>query len=83
MTGQQMVGFILFFLFIAAIHCVMEGVEWYQAYKELREYKFLSPATLKRSTKMNWVGCVFTWIALGIVSPLMFIYKCIYNLFHI
>jgi hypothetical protein len=32
---------------------------------------------------MNWVGCILTWIALGIVSPLMFIYKCIYNLFHI
>lgn len=83
MTGQQVVGFILFFLFIAALPCIMEGAEWYQAYKELREYKFLSPATLKRSTKMNWVGCVLTWIALGIVSPLMFIYKCIYNLFHL
>ncbi len=82
-TPQQWAGIIIFFLFIAAVPCVAEGTEWYQAYRELREYKFLSPATLKRSTKMNWVGCVLTWLALGIVSPCMFIYKCIYNLFHI
>ncbi len=82
-TAQQCVGLILFFLFIAAFPCGIEGVEWYQAYKELREYKFLSPATLHRSTTMNWVGCTLTWIGLGLVSPLMFIYKCIYNLFHL
>jgi hypothetical protein len=76
-------GLILFFLFIAAVPCAAEGAEWYQANQELREYKFLSPATLKRGTKMNWVGCVLTWLAPGIVSPVMFVYKCIYNLFHI
>lgn len=83
MAPQQWVAVIIFFLFIAAIPCIAEGIEWKQATKELREYKLLSPATLKKGTKMNWVGCILTWIGLGIVSPCMFIYKCIYNLFHI
>lgn len=49
----------------------------------MKEYIFLSPATLKRNTKMNWVGCILTWMGIGIISPFMFIYKCIYNLFHL
>ena len=83
MAPQQIAGIILFFTFIAAFPCAIEGTTWYQCNQDEKEYKLLSPATLKRGTKMNWVGCVITWIAIGIVSPLMFIYKCIYNLFHI
>ncbi len=83
MAPQQWAGVILFFAFIAAVPCVFEASVWYEKRVDDLEYKFLSPATLKRSTKMNWVGCILTWLALGIVSPLMFIYKCIYNLFHL
>jgi hypothetical protein len=82
-TAQQWAGLILFFAFIAAMPCVIEASYWHNASLDKTEYKLLSPATLKRGTKMNWVGCVLTWLALGIISPLMFIYKCIYNLFHI
>ena len=82
-TAQQWAGIILFFAFIAAVPCVAEAGYWHNAFLDKQEYKFLSPATLKRSTKMNWVGCILTWLALGIISPLMFIYKCIYNLFHL
>ena len=82
-TTQQWAGLILFFAFIAAAPCCFEAAVWHEKHLEGVEYKFLSPATLKRGTKMNWVGCTLTWIGLGIVSPLMFIYKCIYNLFHL
>lgn len=83
MAAQQWAGLIPFFAFIAAAPCCFEASVWYEKRSDGKEYKFLSPATLKRGTKMNWVGCVLTWLALGLVSPLMFIYKCIYNLFHI
>ena len=82
-TAQQWAGIILFFAFIAAAPCVVEAGYWHNAFLDKTEYKLLSTATLKRGTKMNWVGCVLTWLALGVISPLMFIYKCIYNLFHI
>ena len=74
---------ILVVLFLLAVPCLAEVATWRGDTECGIEYKFLSPATLKRGTKMNWVGCILTWIGLGIVSPLMFIYKSIYNLFHI
>lgn len=83
MAPQQWAAVIIFFMFILAFPCAIEAAEWKGCCENEKEYKLLSPASLKRGTKMNWVGCVLTWIALGIVSPLMFIYKCIYNLFHI
>lgn len=82
-TTQQWVAIIIFFMFIAIFPCVFEAAVWKEKYDEGKEYHLLSPATLKRSTKINWVGCILTWLGLGIVSPLMFVYKCIYNLFHI
>lgn len=83
MAPQQIVGVILFFAFILIFPSAIEGAEWKDCSDRKKEYKLLSPASLKRGTKMNWVGCTLTWIGLGIVSPLMFIYKCIYNLFHL
>ena len=83
MAPQQWVAVIIFFAFILIFPCAIEGAEWKGCSDSNKEYKLLSPATLKRGTKMNWVGCVLTWIGLGIVSPCMFIYKCIYNLFHV
>lgn len=83
MNNGSIAAGIILLLFLLIFPCVLEGTAWKCESDKGQEYKFLSPATLKRGTKMNWVGCVLTWIALGIVSPLMFIYKCIYNLFHL
>ena len=83
MAVPQWVAVILFFTAILISPCAAEGAAWKACSDKGKEYKLLSPATLKRGTKMNWVGCILTWIALGIVSPCMFIFKCIYNLFHI
>ena len=47
------------------------------------EYALLSPARMKTHSTMNWFGCWACYILLGIISPLMFIIKSIYNLFHI
>ena len=78
-NGPILAGIILA-AFVLIFPCCIEGAIWKDG---KQEYLFLSPATLKRGTKMNWVGCVLTWIGLGMVSPCMFIYKCIYNLFHL
>jgi hypothetical protein len=83
MAPQQWAAVVILFTFILVFPRAIEIAEWKACFDNKEEYKLLSPATLKRNTKMNWVGCVLTWIALGIVSPCMFIFKCIYNLFHI
>lgn len=83
MTAQQIFAIIMFGLFILFLACYIEGAWWVDSHKNQKEYPCLSPATLKRCTKMNWVGCILTWLALGIVSPIMFVFKSIYNLFHI
>ena len=80
MENGPIIAGIILALFSLIFPCCIEGAIWRDG---KQEYLMLSPATLKRNTKMNWVGCTLTWLALGIVSPLMFIYKCIYNLFHI
>ena len=83
MSGHHILALVLLGLFILFLVCYIEIAWWIDSYKERKEYPCLSPATLKRSTKMNWVGCILTWLALGIVSPIVFAFKCIYNLFHI
>lgn len=83
MENGPIIAGILFVLFLLISACCIEGAIWRGESENGCEYKFLSPATLHRGTTMNWVGCILTWIGLGIISPLMFIYKCIYNLFHI
>lgn len=83
MAPQQWIAVSIFFAFILIFPCAIEASEWKDCCSNKKEYKLLSPASLKRSTTMNWVGCTLTWIGLGVVSPLMFIYKCIYNLFHL
>lgn len=83
MINGQIIAGILFAAFLLIMACCIEGADWKACSDSKKEYKYLSPATLHRGTTMNWVGCILTWIALGIVSPCMFIYKCIYNLFHI
>ena len=83
METREICAIIFMGVIVLIIPSFIEAGEWYNASQDTKEYKLLSPATLKRGTKMNWVGCVLTWLALGIVSPCMFLYKCIYNLFHI
>jgi hypothetical protein len=80
MEDGPIIAAIILAAFVLTFPCFLEGAIWKERGSD---YLCLSPATLKRGTKMNWVGCILTWLALGIVSPCMFIYKCIYNLFHI
>jgi hypothetical protein len=83
MENGPIIAGIILALFLLISPCCVEVAIWRDESENGCEYKFLSPATLKRCTRMNWVGCILTWIGLGLVSPLMFIYKCIYNLFHL
>lgn len=46
-------------------------------------YKCLTPIHLHYYTEMNWFGCYATWLLLGIVSPLVFIVKLGWFIFHI
>lgn len=46
-------------------------------------YKYLTPIHLHHWTKMNWFGCYASWILLGIVSPVAFVVKLCWFLFHI
>ena len=83
MVNGPIIAGILIAAVLSIMFCCTEGAIWRGEAENGAEYKYLSPATLHRGTTMNWVGCTLTWIGLGIVSPLMFIYKCIYNLFHL
>ncbi len=47
------------------------------------DYPVLTPFTLNDHTTMNWVGCYLTWIFLGLISPIVFIFKLFYFLFHL
>lgn len=83
MQLNEIIAIILLGFIYVGFGVGLEACKWADAFGEQKEYLFLSPATLKRSTKMNWVGCILTWIGLGIISPGMFLFKCIWNLFHV
>ena len=76
MVNGPIIAGILVAAVLSIMFCCTEGAMWREEAENGSEYKYLSPASLKRGTEMNWIG-------LGVVSPLMFIYKCIYNLFHL
>lgn len=46
-------------------------------------YTCLTPIHLHHYTKMNWFGCYATWLLLGIISPIIFIIKLGWFIFHI
>ena len=50
---------------------------------EYDSYVLMTPISLHKKTRMNWFGCVLTWIAFGLISPIAFIFKLFYFLFHL
>lgn len=46
-------------------------------------YTCLTPIHLHHYTKMNWFGCYAAWLLLGIISPIIFIIKLGWFIFHI
>lgn len=46
-------------------------------------YKCLTPIHFHHYTKMNWFGCYAVWLLLGIISPIIFIVKFGWFIFHI
>ena len=47
------------------------------------DYPLYSPIELKKSTTMNWFGVIVTFTLYSIISPIIFICKAVYWLFHI
>lgn len=46
-------------------------------------YTLATPISLHDCTDMNWPGCVLTWLIFALISPIMFIPKLCYFLFHL
>ena len=46
-------------------------------------YVLMTPISLHKNTRMNWFGCILTWIAFGLISPIVFVFKLFYFLFHL
>lgn len=46
-------------------------------------YTLATPISLHDYTEMNWIGCVLTWLMFALISPIMFIPKLCYFLFHL
>ena len=75
-------GFILFlWSIVAVVLTIIEAGTWGE--RDSREYVFLTPIHLHYWTKMNWFGCYASWILLGIVSPVIFVVKLCWFIFHI
>lgn len=69
MTNQEIVVIIIFSILIAVgTHLIY--VSWFLCQVEAEGDLLISPATLHRLTKMNWVGCIIYWV-IGIpLAPL-------------
>ena len=50
---------------------------------EAEDYTLMTPITLYENTEMNWFGCIACWLLFGLVSPIVFIFKLGYFLFHL
>lgn len=72
---------ILFFYAVAVLILSITEVELWGNSDE--SYTCLTPIHLHRYTKMNWFGCYATWLLLGIISPIIFIIKLGWFIFHI
>ena len=73
--------FILFLYAVAVLILSIIEVELWGNSDE--SYTCLTPIHLHHYTKMNWLGCYATWLLLGIVSPIIFIIKLGWFIFHI
>ena len=74
-------GFILFMY--AAVALVLTIIELGIMGADIESYPSATPITLHEYSDMNWVGCVCCWILLGLISPIAFVIKLFYFLFHL
>ena len=77
----EWLGFILF-LYAAAV-VILSILELGLWSDNDEHYTCLTPIHLHYYTKMNWFGCYATWLILGVVSPIVFIVKLGWFIFHI
>ena len=77
----EWLGFILF-LYAAAV-LILSLCEIGVWSDNDENYTCLTPIHLHHYTKMNWFGCYAAWLLLGIFSPLVFIVKLGWFIFHI
>lgn len=77
----EWLGFILFlYACLVVILSVTEIEIWG---KDDESYTCLTPIHLHHYTNMNWFGCYATWLLLGVASPIIFIVKLGWFIFHI
>lgn len=50
---------------------------------DMDNYTLATPISLHDCTEMNWIGCILTWLIFALISPIMFIPKLCYFLFHL
>lgn len=77
----EWLGFILFLYAVTVL--VLSFIEAELWGNNDENYKCLTPIHLHHYTKMNWFGCYATWLLLGVVSPIIFIIKLDWFIFHI
>ena len=77
---EWLVVILFFYAVVVLILSVTEIEIWG---KNDENYTCLTPIHLHNYTKMNWFGCYATWLLLGIVSPIIFIIKLGWFIFHI
>ena len=77
----EWLGFILFLYAAAGFVVSFLEIGFWSDNDE--KYKCLTPIHLHYYTKMNWFGCIATWLLLGVVSPIIFIVKFSWFIFHI
>jgi hypothetical protein len=77
----EWLGFILFLYAATVLILSLTEIELWG--KNDEHYASLTPVHLHHYTKMNWFGCYATWLLLGIISPLVFLIKLGWFIFHI
>ena len=78
--NSALVDCLLFYGVIVLVATVVEGLV---STIEYDTYVLMTPISLHKNTRMNWFGCVLTWIAFGLISPIVFVFKLFYFLFHL
>ena len=77
----EWLGFILFLYAVVVLTLSLTEIDLWGRNDE--NYTCLTPIHLHQYTKMNWFGCITCWLLLGLVSPIVFIFKLGYFLFHL
>lgn len=69
MTNQEIFGIVMLFMFLSlGMHLLY--ILWFLNKIDNGKDFLISPATLHRLTKMNWVGCIIYWVIGLVLAPL-------------